>query len=213
MEKKNMVLLTIIAVATLLVAVVGATFAYFTAAVGGTGNTTNNTTTVKTVVLAGVDYEGSSVFAPTTAEAYPGLKGVQSFTIKLPANTPAEATGRYKITLTPNVPTQFASDITYTLYKTTTSDEIVRTPGTIQQDGNNYYVNDTLSAATENMSVVKTGTLTGTAVVDLETVDYTGTFPDTTYFITYEYANNGAQNDQMGLTFTSTINVELLPQN
>ena len=33
MEKKNMVLLTVIAVATLLVAVVGATFAYFTATV------------------------------------------------------------------------------------------------------------------------------------------------------------------------------------
>ena len=33
MEKKNMVLLTVIAVATLLVAVVGATFAYFTATI------------------------------------------------------------------------------------------------------------------------------------------------------------------------------------
>ena len=33
MEKKNMVLLTVIAIATLLVAVVGATFAYFTATV------------------------------------------------------------------------------------------------------------------------------------------------------------------------------------
>ena len=38
MEKKNTVLLTVIAVATLLVAVVGATFAYFTASNSSTGN-------------------------------------------------------------------------------------------------------------------------------------------------------------------------------
>ena len=38
MEKKNTILLTVIAVATLLVAVVGATFAYFTAQ-GGTTRT------------------------------------------------------------------------------------------------------------------------------------------------------------------------------
>ncbi len=36
MEKKNVVLLTVIAVATLLITVVGATFAYFTATVSGT---------------------------------------------------------------------------------------------------------------------------------------------------------------------------------
>ena len=46
MERKNMVLLTVIAVATLLVAVVGATFAYFTASTTttGSGNSTNVTT-------------------------------------------------------------------------------------------------------------------------------------------------------------------------
>lgn len=46
-NKKNTVLLTVIAVATLLVAVVGATFAYFTAQ-GGTGSTANVTVTTGT---------------------------------------------------------------------------------------------------------------------------------------------------------------------
>ncbi len=46
MDKKNTMLLTVIAVATLLVAVVGATFAYFSVA-GGSG-TTNTTVTAQT---------------------------------------------------------------------------------------------------------------------------------------------------------------------
>lgn len=45
MEKKNTVLLTVIAIATLLVAVVGATFAYFAASVEGEDKTTITTTT------------------------------------------------------------------------------------------------------------------------------------------------------------------------
>ena len=46
-NKKNTILLTVIAVATLLVAVVGATFAYFSAA-GGTGTTGNVTVSTGT---------------------------------------------------------------------------------------------------------------------------------------------------------------------
>ncbi len=42
MDKKNTMLLTVIAVATLLVAVVGATFAYFSIVQGGDGETTTN---------------------------------------------------------------------------------------------------------------------------------------------------------------------------
>lgn len=55
MDKKNTMLLTVIAVATLLVAVVGATFAYFTATNEASGSTTANVTTeaVGTVALSG----------------------------------------------------------------------------------------------------------------------------------------------------------------
>lgn len=45
MDKKNTMLLTVIAVATLLVAVVGATFAFFTASQNATGTTTVEATT------------------------------------------------------------------------------------------------------------------------------------------------------------------------
>ena len=55
MEKKNTMLLTVIAVATLLVAVVGATFAYFSLSVGGNATTTATVTTGKvgTVTITG----------------------------------------------------------------------------------------------------------------------------------------------------------------
>lgn len=51
MENKNSMLLTVIAVATLLVAVVGATFAYFTVTGTNTTTTTNVTTTAENVGL------------------------------------------------------------------------------------------------------------------------------------------------------------------
>jgi len=59
MDKKNTMLLTVIAVATLLVAVVGATFAYFTASNTATGSTTATVTTqaVGAVTIANVDAE------------------------------------------------------------------------------------------------------------------------------------------------------------
>jgi len=55
MDKKNTMLLTVIAVATLLVAVVGATFAYFTATAqnqGETINVTGSTTSVGAPTLS-----------------------------------------------------------------------------------------------------------------------------------------------------------------
>lgn len=209
-----MVLLTVIAVATLLVAVVGATFAYFTASVGGNGNNTNNTSKATTVVLAGVNYEGTSVFTPAVEESYPGLKGVQTFTISLPENTPADASGKYRILLTPNVDSAFASDITYTLYKTTdaTANKIERVKGDIVQTGNNYNVNDTLNT-TGTPTKVKTGTLTGTTAITLEEIAYTGSLAETTYFLTIEYANTDAsQNAAMGKTFSAKVTVELMAQ-
>ena len=52
MDKKNTMLLTVIAVATLLVAVVGATFAYFTASNTATGSTTATVQTEKVGTVA-----------------------------------------------------------------------------------------------------------------------------------------------------------------
>ena len=60
MERKNTVLLTVIAIATLLVAVVGATFAYFTATSTSSGDDVG-TATAKTAKVGGAKLEASSI--------------------------------------------------------------------------------------------------------------------------------------------------------
>ena len=78
MEKKNVALLTVIAVATLLVAVVGATFAYFTATVNKKG--TETSTQVTTTKLATVTYKtGDTV---TKTDWCPGSYSENKFDIK-----------------------------------------------------------------------------------------------------------------------------------
>ncbi len=79
MEKKNMVLLTVIAIATLLVAVVGATFAYFTATVNDSrdaGSGQGEASLQATKVPGNLTIEKSdSTFGKFTAEnVYPGHK-------------------------------------------------------------------------------------------------------------------------------------------
>ena len=77
--KRNTLLLTVIAVATLLVAVIGATFAYFTATIG-------DTETASTVEVTGatltVGYAGnSSQINVTSTEPVPNAIGTKSFTV------------------------------------------------------------------------------------------------------------------------------------
>ena len=128
MEKKNMVLLTVIAVATLLVAVVGATFAYFTATSTTTGNDT--TTSAKTAQLATLSWTAEDT--GRSPQVYPGFKAFQAYTLA------AGGTGsaRYQLKLTANVDPAFKSgDVTYSIYKSTTEvTSSLFTPGTANID-------------------------------------------------------------------------------
>ncbi len=86
MEKKNMVLLTVIAVATLLVAVIGATFAFFTATVqdnrsasedNGKTSLTAGSVASSTIVAS---VEGSAGHF-TATDVYPGHKEVAALSV------------------------------------------------------------------------------------------------------------------------------------
>ena len=70
-EKKNTMLLTVIAVATLLVAVVGATFAYFSLSVSGTANTT---ATVTAGNLGQIELKGTDTTYALTVSALDMVK-------------------------------------------------------------------------------------------------------------------------------------------
>ena len=111
MEKKNMILLTVIAVSTLLVAVVGATFAYFTATSTSTGNT--NKTTVTTAEIASTGYTFETEENDGTL-VYPGYMSVSTY--KLVAAGDPASTATYDLQLKMTVPTEFGTDVSYAIY-------------------------------------------------------------------------------------------------
>ena len=75
MEKKNVVLLTVIAVATLLTAMVGSTFAFFTAQVTGTGNTTE-VVNASTAEVTATYSDGSAINVSDIAPEWHGEKEI-----------------------------------------------------------------------------------------------------------------------------------------
>lgn len=87
MDKKNTMLLTVIAVATLLVAVVGATFAYFSLTTTGNGGTTTVTSNVgklPTITVNGsketlnLNLTTTDMAKPDVATNYYAIKGTDS---------------------------------------------------------------------------------------------------------------------------------------
>ncbi|MEG1892327.1 MAG: hypothetical protein RR189_00345 [Bacilli bacterium] len=97
MEKKNTLLLTVVAVATLLVAVVGATFAFFTAQKGAGASANVN---VKTSTTDSLVYNaGSAISITATQENFKqgagNRTGVNSSSVVLTANADTAATYCY----------------------------------------------------------------------------------------------------------------------
>lgn len=120
MDKKNTMLLTVIAVATLLVAVVGATFAYFSVTGANDGNTTvvtteaeevgtvalTNPTATMHITLTAADMasakQGTPYYATTdTTVGYKTAQEVQ--TVALATVTGGETDTKYKCTFNLNV--------------------------------------------------------------------------------------------------------------
>ena len=123
MEKKNMVLLTVIAVATLLVAVIGATFAFFTATVqdnrkdsDDTGATSLTAGSVANTVVVGSVSGAAGQF--TATDVYPGHMEVAALTVKAD-NTEGDKNSVTDIAIKYNVTSNdFADDeIRVSVYK------------------------------------------------------------------------------------------------
>lgn len=222
MEKKNTVLLTVIAVATLLVAVVGATFAYFTATTAGTGTgtaTTNTTTTVGSVALdlvtttntgdikypGGMMVNGASVTATVT--------GAGTFSATYDINYEVDATALSSANTTVN----------YTLYRTTSAITGDAMSGcTLQTDATGgvtkyYYTGCTKNAALTDSVKVDSDTISsanlGTKVTKTvsDTTSFTGLTNAATksvyYYLVVDYVNSttGDQNADMTKGITATV--------
>lgn len=108
-KKGNTVLLTVIAVATLLVAVVGATFAYFTASVAG--NDTASSVIINTAKIGTITYENGTDLK--LENAYPGATS-DPITFTIASDAKANVDVKYSIAWK-NVTNGFTGDLYYTL--------------------------------------------------------------------------------------------------
>lgn len=108
--KGNTVLLTIIGIATLLIAVVGATFAYFTAVL--TGAETGTTMTINSGTI-GTVFEGGS--AITSSDVWPREEhwGTKTFTVK--GNSESDTNIYYNLGLVVETNTFSVDALKYTL--------------------------------------------------------------------------------------------------
>lgn len=208
MEKKNTVLLTVIAVATLLVAVIGATFAYFSATV----KENNKTQTVLKSAELGITFTGTQEIVAESIT--PGWTADKKFTV--------QNTSDYDMTFDINfteVVNNFArpQDLTYSIaakYTDSTNDSYT-TASTVQMVG----LNDTGVSSATKTDFTATGTLPVDGSVEGSNVVYgdkvtkivrvfipAHTTQEFTMTVNYTYLDI-SQNEDQGKMFRATVNV------
>ena len=201
MRKQTIIALAVIGV--LLVATIGATFAYF----ASSSQNDNAGINAETEELGSILLDGTKVF--TSYDLLPGQMGVQEFTIEKNSDT---GNGIYEIDLEATVPEEFRSDIEILLYKTTdpVSNNVTVNVADPTLEDEMIYQEDSLNI-TGSPELVYQGTLTENPQIILEQADFdVTTLEKTTYYLVYHYKNNGNQDDQQGKTFTGTISVRLI---
>ena len=218
MEKKNTILLTVIAVATLLVAVVGATFAYFTATTQGNGKGTQSTNTTTSVGSVKLNYSDSTSGGDLK---YPGGIIVQSGTVTSAVEGAGSFTGTYKVKATVDA-SALTSDntvVTAKLYKLdrAVSGDLVTgctmTPSVSNGTTTYAYSGCAVNSSITGTPVAQASTEDGEDVMVLtsSTIDFTNISSSSNhtayYYLVVEYENNegAAQNEDMGKSVLVTI--------
>lgn len=223
MERKNTILLTVIAIATLLVAVVGATFAYFTATFTPE-NASNNNVNVTTKVLASASFDYGDAITPVE-NALPGYKILKKMTVKGAGDANAEKM-TLELTLTPKIDEEFGSDIKYTIYKVEKDPTTKEAKGSVTCTASNpsTKVVDNNVQFYDSMECTPSGTYTefvaqksftnNSATNDandkVETIEIAniGGTTDDEYYLVIEYFNNEEANQEaQGKTFDITLSV------
>lgn len=232
MEKKNMVLLTVIAVATLLVAVVGATFAFFTATVqdtreegSGQGQTNvtagsiANTTVVSNVSNTAGKFEKTGV--------YPGH--IEAAGLSVTATHNKEEATNTKINIVYDVTSnEFAKDeIEINVYKSDSdlslNDYFKCQHTSSPQDGNVVQFSETCAKEPDSLvSELEAEKLTtqpvkldtgakNDIVLATDTITTSGTQAKTVnYYVVVQFKNNESeQNESMNAKLDGKITVEV----
>jgi predicted ribosomally synthesized peptide with SipW-like signal peptide len=198
MDKKNTVLLTVIAVATLLVAVVGATFAYFSAQVT---NNNQTTTTLKAAEL-GIVFTGTNEITATSIQ--PGWSSTKEFTVE---NT-SDYDMFFDINFT-NTTNTFVNtdDLTYAMTAVYTDED--HSADTVKMVDKNA---TSVSTADKSTFAVSKTALPATSTDNQQIVRVFIPANSTEKFtMTVEYAyTDEDQNDDQGKEFSTTIGITSL---
>lgn len=233
MEKKNTVLLTVIAVATLLVAVVGATFAYFTAT-ANTNNENAGSTNVQTRNdVGGVELKLAANTVATDGDIqYPGGYVVTGATV----TAKSLGTDNYNVdyTLNGSITNGTDTELKYKVYQTTTAvtgkivDECTMRQYQVGTELRYTYMNADNSATTckvntgittgstvlvaDGTVAAKTGDTDGTATITLSSttntsmaLTSTSAGASTHYYIVVEYPDTGAAQAATGASIVATL--------
>ena len=204
MKKKHLVSLGII-VCSILILGITSSFAYFVATIN---KENKNQTNIDAGMIGSIKYDGETTFNETSI--YPGMKAVQTFTIERGSQ---DGIGIYEIDLEAVVPEVFGSDIEISLYKTTdpTTNNITREEGSITQTSEGFYKEDKITINGSLEMVYGPEDLTNNNQITLEQYKFnTESLEKTTYYLVYNYKNNGNQNAQQGQTFSGKVTVRLI---
>ncbi len=206
MDTKHWLSLGIV-LSCLLIVGVTTSFAYFTANIT---KENENKTKVEAGRIGSIKYDGELTFNETNI--YPGMQNIQTFIIEKGSQ---EGTGTYEIDLASTLPEVFGSDIEITLYKTTTpeTDSVTRKEGSLTQTAEGFIKEDEIIINGSPEIVYGPETLTNSSEIILEQADFdTSTLDKTTYYLVYNYKNNGNQNAQQGQTFNGKVTVKLISE-
>ncbi len=220
MMKKEKMMVGVVLVSVLLITI-SISFAYFSATFSNLGERDTSLTSAKMGSLK-LNAEESTY---TSGNQYPGDMAIQKFTIE-PLGV---GKGVYELDLAGVIDTSiFGNDVEVHLYKSVDNTEVTITEGELTQEGDNFSRVDTIVA--NGLTPIYSKALkNGNNVLyqeNFEVIDDNGTlkvrenstspaYPKYTFYLVYNYKNNGDQNNQMGKTFTGTISgkVILTPSN
>ena len=204
MDTKHWVSIGII-LSCLVVVCITTSFAYFVASIEANNI---NELNFNTATVGSIKYDGQTTFDET--EIYPGMKYVQTFTIEKGSQA---GQGVYEIDLEGILPEEFKNDVTITLYKTTdpTTNSITRVEGELTQTSEGFVKEDTITVNGDPEKVYGPNIFTNSSEIVLEQAEFnTETLEKTTYYLVYEYNDNGNQNTQQGKTFSGKVTVKLI---
>ena len=196
----------------------GISYAYFTATFQNLGE---RETTITAAEMGSLKLTATEA-TYTSGNQYPGDMAIQKFTVE----PVSKGSGVYELDLTGVIDESiFGSDVEIQLYKSIDNTEVTITEGELTQSGTQFSRVDTL--VTNGLTPIYTKALkNGLNILyqeEFEVIEESGSlkvrenststsYPKYTFYLVYNYKNNGNQNNQMGQTFNGTISGKLIKE-